>query len=186
LDIFARRTMVYVVRSGLHPAANILNDVREAVWSVHSTLPVANVQTLGDVYDRSMVRTSFTVVMLFIAGSLALILGAVGIYGVISYVVSQRTREIGVRMALGARERQVSGVVLKQGLVLAGSGVAVGLIAAVGLTRLMSALLFGVDPVDPITYGTVSLMLVAVALLASYVPSRRAARVDPVEALRVD
>lgn len=186
LDIFARRTMVYVVRSGLHPAANVLNDVREAVWSVHSTLPVANVQTLGDVYDRSMVRTSFTVVMLFIAGSLALILGAVGIYGVISYVVSQRTREIGVRMALGARQRQVSGVVLKQGLVLAGSGVAVGLIAAVGLTRLMSALLFGVDPVDPITYGTVSLVLVAVALLASYVPSRRAARVDPAEALRVD
>lgn len=186
LDIFARRTMVYVVRSGLPLTTSLLDQVREAVWSVHSTLPVANVQTLEDVYEQSMVRTSFTMAILFIAGLLALILGAVGLYGVISYVVSQRTREIGVRMALGAKQLQVSGAVLKRGLVLAGVGVAVGLIAAAFLTRLMSALLFGVDPADPITYGIVSVVLVIVTLLASYLPSRRAARVDPVEALRAE
>jgi predicted permease len=186
LEIFARRTMVYVVRSGLPLATSLLDQLRETVWSIHSTLPVANVQTLEDVYDRSMVRTSVAMVMLSIAGSFALLLGAVGIYGVISYVVSQRTREIGLRVALGARQQQVTRMVLTHGLSLAGVGVAIGLCAAVGLTRLMSTLLFGVDPVDPVTYAIVSVALVTVALLASYVPSRRAAGVDPVEALRVE
>jgi ABC-type antimicrobial peptide transport system permease subunit len=125
-------------------------------------------------------------VMLSIAGSFALLVGAVGIYGVISYVVSQRTREIGLRMALGARQQQLTRMVLTHSLSLAGVGIAIGLIATVGLTRLMSTLLFGVDPVDPVTYAIVSVALVTVALLASYVPSRRAARVDPVEALRAE
>jgi ABC-type antimicrobial peptide transport system permease subunit len=186
LDIFARRTMVYLVRSGYPRAASLLEPVREAVWSEHPTLPLANVQTLGEVYDQSMARTSFTVVMLSIAGSLALLMGAVGIYGVISYVVSQRTRELGLRIALGARQKQLIRMVLAHGLSLAGFGVAIGLLATVGLTRLLSTLLFGVDPVDPLTYAVVSVALVAVALLASYVPSRRAASVDPVEALRVE
>ncbi len=186
LEIFARRTMVYVVRSGIPPATSLLDQVREAVWSVHPTLPLANVQTLEDVYDQSMARTSFAAVMLSIAGSFALLLGAVGIYGVISYVVSQRTREIGLRMALGAGQQQLTRMVLTQGLFLAGIGVAIGLSAAVGLTRLMSTLLFGVDPVDPVTYAIVSVALVTVALLASYLPSRRAASVDPVAALRVE
>jgi predicted permease len=186
LEIFARRTMVYVVRSGLPVATSLLGQLREAVWSVHRTLPLANVQMLENVYDQSMARTSFTMVMLSIAGSFALLVGAVGIYGVISYVVSQRTREIGLRMALGARQQQLTRMVLTHSLSLAGVGIAIGLIATVGLTRLMSTLLFGVDPVDPVTYAIVSVALVTVALLASYVPSRRAARVDPVEALRAE
>jgi putative ABC transport system permease protein len=186
LQIFARRTMVYAVRSALSPAGSLLDQVREAVWSVHPTLPVANVQTLGDVYDQSMARTSFTMVMLSIAGSFALLLGAIGIYGVISYVVTLRTREIGLRMALGARRPQLTRMVLNHGLLLAGVGVAIGLIATAGLTRLMSTLLFGVGPVDPITYILVSVALVMVALLASYLPSRRAASVDPLVALRAE
>jgi predicted permease len=173
LDIFAGST-------------DLLDQVRQSVWSVHATLPVANVQTLEDIYELSMTQTSFTMVMLVIAAAVALLLGAAGIYGVISYVVSQRTREIGVRMALGARQRDVSRMVLVQGLYVAGIGVAVGLIAAVGLTRLMSSLLFEVSPVDPMTYGVVSIGLTAIAVLASYLPSRRAARVDPLEALRIE
>lgn len=185
LDIFARRTMVYAIRSRLAGEPGLLDQVRQAVWSVHSTLPLANVKTLEDIYDRSMARTSFTLVMLAIAGAVALLIGATGIYGVISYVVSQRTREIGVRMAFGARQLDVSCMVLKHGLSLTAIGVAVGLVAAVGLTRLMSTLLFGVHPVDPVTYGVVSIGLTAVALLATYLASRRAASVDPMEALRV-
>jgi len=186
LDIFARRTMVYAIRSRRAGGTGLLDEVRQAVWSVHSTLPLANVQTLENVYDRSMARTSFTMVMLAIAAAVALLIGAAGIYGVISYVVSQRTREIGVRIALGARQLDVSRMVLKYGLSLTGIGLAVGLIAAVGLTRLMSALLFGVKPLDPVTYGLVSIGLTATALLASYLASRRATRVDPIKALRIE
>jgi predicted permease len=186
LEIFARRTMVYAIRSGLTGGTGLPDQVREAVWSEHSTLPVANVQTLKGIYDLSMTRTSFTMVMLAIAAAVALLIGAAGIYGVISYVVSQRTREIGIRMALGARHYDVSRMVLRHGLVLTSIGVLVGLGAAVGLTRLMSTLLFGVSPVDPMTFGLVAVSLVAVALLACYLPSRRAARVDPIEALRVE
>ncbi len=186
LDIFARRLMVYAIRSPRAGGVGLLDEVRQAVLSVHPTLPLANVQNLEDIYDRSMARTSFTMVMLAIAAAVALLIGAAGIYAVISYVVSQRTREIGVRIALGARQLDVTRMVLKHGLFLTGIGVAVGLTAAVGLTRLMSALLFGVEPVDPLTYGLVSIGLAAIALLASYLPSRRAARVDPVEALRIE
>ncbi len=186
LDIFARRTMVYAIRSTLVGETGFLDQVRQAVWSVHSTLPLANVRILEDIYDRSMARTSFTMVMLAIAAAVALLIGAAGIYGVIAYLVSQRVREIGVRMALGARPQDVTRMVLRHGLSVAGVGVAVGLIAAVGLTRLMSTLLFGVSPVDPVTYGVVAIGLTAIAVLASYLPSRRAARVDPIEALRLE
>jgi predicted permease len=186
LDIFARRTMVYAIRSGMVGATGLLDQVRQTVSSVHSTLPLANVQTLEDIYDRSMVRTSFTMVMLAIAAAVALLIGAAGVYGVISYLVSQRVREIGVRMALGARQQDVSRMVLRHGLSVAGVGVAVGLIAAVGLTRLMSTLLFDVSPVDPVTYGVVAIGLTTIAVLASYLPSRRAARVDPIEVLRIE
>jgi hypothetical protein len=186
LEIFARRTMVYAVRSSLAGGSGLLDEVREAVWAEHSTLPVANVQALEDIYDLTMTGTSFTMVMLAIAATVALLIGAAGIYGVVSYVVAQRTREIGVRMALGARQHDVSRMVLRHGLVLACLGVLIGLGAAVGLTRLMSTLLFGVSPVDPLTFGLVSVALTAVALLASYLPSRQAAQVDPIEALRVE
>ncbi|HEY7697729.1 MAG TPA: FtsX-like permease family protein, partial [Vicinamibacteria bacterium] len=119
-----------------------------------------------------------------IASAVALILGAVGIYGVISYSVSQRTREIGVRMALGAARRDVNRLVLSEGLPLILAGLALGLLAAFGLTRLMSSLLFGVSPIDPITFASVAATLAAIALVASYLPARRASGLDPTEALR--
>ena len=164
----------------------LLPSVREAVWSVNPNLPIARVRLLTDFLARSMARTSFTLIMLGIAAAVALFLGSVGIYGVISYVVSQRTREIGVRMAMGAETGDVSRMVLKQASMLAGLGVLIGLFGAFGLTRLMSALLFGVSPMDPATFVSVALALSAVALLASYLPARRAARVDPVVALRFE
>ncbi len=133
-----------------------------------------------------MSRTSFTLVMLGIAAGVALILGTIGVYGVISYIVSQRTREIGVRIALGAETGNVAAMVLRQGLTLAFAGVAVGVTSSLGLTRLMSALLYGVSPTDPITFVATSIGLTGIALLASYLPARRAAATDPVEALRAE
>jgi predicted permease len=179
-----RRNVAYAVRSTRTGTASFLQEIRQAVWSTSSNLPVARVLTLEEIVERSMARTSFTLVMLGIAAAVAILLGAVGIYGVISYAVSQRTREIGVRMALGARHGDVSQLVLRQGALLAVLGIAAGLGAAFGLTRLMSALLFGVDPVDPVTYGLAAIGLSGIALLASYFPARRAANVDPMVALR--
>ena len=147
---------------------------------------VAEVRTLDDILAQSMARTSFTLVMLAIAAGVALALGLVGMYGVISYIVSHRTREIGVRMVLGADSRGVRRMVLKQGMILAGIGVAVGLVAAVGLTRLMSSFLYGVEATDPVTFGAVAALLTAVALVASYLPALRASRTDPLAALRFD
>jgi predicted lysophospholipase L1 biosynthesis ABC-type transport system permease subunit len=134
--------------------------------------------------SKSLARTSFTLVMLAIAGSMALVLGVIGIYGVISYTVSQRRREIGIRLALGAQRGGLRWMFVRSALVLTGVGVAIGLGAAAGLTRLMKSLLFGVSPLDPVTYLAIPLVLAACAVLASYLPARRAAGVDPVEALR--
>jgi ABC-type antimicrobial peptide transport system permease subunit len=159
------------------------HQVRQAVWSVNSSLP-ASPRTMREVYDQSLARTSFTLVMLAIAASMALLLGVVGIYGVIAYVVSQRRREIGIRAALGAQHGELKRIFVRHGLALAGVGVAIGLGAAAGLTRLMSTLLYGISPLDPITYAVVPVILVIATLLASYLPARRAASVDPVEALR--
>jgi len=133
-----------------------------------------------------MARTSFTLVMLAIAALVSLLLGTVGVYGVVSYMVSQRTREIGVRMALGASSGKVTGMVLRLGAILALVGVGVGIAAAFGLTRLMAGLLYGVSAVDPVTFAAVALCLAAVTLVASYVPARRASQVDPMEALRAE
>jgi predicted permease len=185
-DISVRRDVAFVVRTPRAGSEALLKNVREAVWSVDANLPLADVHTFQYFYDRSMARTSFTLIMLGVAGSMALLLGVVGIYGVIAYSVSQRTREIGIRMALGAQQPTVTGMFVRHGLLLTGIGVACGLVAAALLMRLMSSLLFNVNPVDPITYGTVSLGLAATAWLASYLPSRRAATVDPVEALRAE
>jgi ABC-type antimicrobial peptide transport system permease subunit len=161
-----------------------LGQIRDAVWDVNPNLPLADVRTLQEIFDRSMGRTSFALVMLAIAAAVALLLGAVGLYGVISYIVSQRTREIGVRVALGAQQGDVGRMVLVQGLGLAGLGIGVGLVGAAVLTRLMSALLFGVQPVDLATYAMVAAGVTAVAALASWLPALRATRVDPIEALR--
>jgi ABC-type antimicrobial peptide transport system permease subunit len=177
------RNMSYVVRGSRTGEPSFLLEVRKAVWSVHSDAPIANVRTLKEILDDSMSRTSFTLVMLGIASAVALLIGAVGLYGVISYGVTQRTREIGVRMALGARASEVRAMFLRRAAILSAIGVAVGLAAAFGLTRLMSSLLFEVSPVDPPTYALVSLVLVGVALLASYLPARRASSIDPTTAL---
>jgi ABC-type antimicrobial peptide transport system permease subunit len=139
---------------------------------------------MQEVYDQSMARTSFTLVMLGIAGAMAMLLGIIGIYGVISYAVSQRRREIGIRLALGVERGELTRMFVRYGAVLAGIGVAIGLGAAMGLTRLMSSLLFGISPFDPLTYAAVPVILVAAVMLASYLPARRASAVDPVEALR--
>jgi predicted permease len=185
-DISGPRSMGYAVRARNGDPRALLPAIREAVWSVNPSLPLAQERTLEELASRSMAQTSFTLIMLAIAAGVALFLGSVGIYGVISYVVSQRTREIGVRMAMGAEEADVSRMVLRQAGLLAAVGVAVGLAAAAGLTRLMASLLFGVSPLDPVTFGAVAVALSAVALLASWLPARRAARVDPVVALRFE
>ena len=179
----AQRNMAYAVRASRVGDEGFLQQVREAVWSVNPDLPIANVQTLEEILEESMSRTSFTLVMLSIASAVALLIGAVGLYGVISYGVTQRTREIGVRMALGAQSSDVSGMFLRHAAILSGIGVAVGLAGAFGLTRLMSSLLFDVSPADPVTYVLVSLALVGVALLAGYIPARRASGIDPTQAL---
>jgi predicted permease len=180
------RTVTFVVRSARAGTEGFLNEVRQAVWSVNANLSLASVRTLQEIYDQSMARTSFTLVMLGIAGAMALVLGIIGIYGVISYAVSQRTREIGIRLALGAQQGELKRMFVRHGLVLAGVGVAIGLGAAVGLTRLMSSLLFGISPMDPATYIAMPMLLVMAASLASYLPARRAAAVDPVEALKAE
>jgi predicted permease len=181
----AIRQVTFVIRSERTGTEGFLNQVQQAVWSVNSSLPVSP-RTMREVYDRSLARTSFALVMLAIAASMALLLGVVGIYGVIAYTVSQRRREIGIRAALGAQQGELKGMFVRHGLVLAGIGVVIGLGAAAGLTRLMSSLLYGITPLDPVTYVAVPLVLVTVTVLASYVPARRAASVDPVEALRVE
>ena len=185
-EINVRRSMNYVIRSPRVGSPDFLTEVREAIWGVNPNLPLAGVRTLDELLSRSMARTSFSLIMLGIAAAVALILGAIGIYGVISYVVSQRTRELGVRLALGADVSDVKSMVLRQGMILSGMGVIIGLVAAIVLTRLMGALLYGVDPIDPLTFGTVAGALTVVALLASYVPAAKAARIDPVEAIRYE
>ena len=183
-EVEASRTMGYAIRTRRINNPTLLEEVRQAVWSVNSNLPLANVQTLEEILEDSMARTSFTLIMLGIASGVALLLGVVGIYGVISYAVSQRTREIGIRMAIGARQADVSRLFVRHGLILTTVGIGVGVAAALGLTRLMSALLFGVSPLDPLTYIAVAVTLASVAFLASYLPARRASSIDPVEALR--
>ena len=180
------RTETFVVRSERAGTETFLNEVRQAVWSVNSNLPLASVRTMQEVYGKSVARTSFTLVMLGIAGAMALVLGIIGIYGVISYAVSQRKREIGIRLALGAQSGDVLQMVLRQGARMALVGVAIGIAAALALTQLMSSLLFGVTARDPMTFAAVAALLILVSLLASYIPARRAMQVDPIVALRYE
>ena len=184
--ISAQRGLAIAIRSSRSGSAGFLNEVRRAVWSVNPDIPIAGVYTVKEIFNKSMARTSFVLVMLTIAAGMALLLGIVGIYGVISYSVSQRTREIGIRMALGAPQQRVRQMFVRDGLVLTAAGVVCGLAAAFALTRLMTALLFEVSPLDPMTYGAMSAVLVSAALLASYVPAARATAIEPVEALRVE
>jgi predicted permease len=164
----------------------VFQEMQTAVRSVNAGIPLATPSTMGDLYRRSMARTSFTLVLLSIAGLMSLLLGIVGIYSVIAYSVSRRRREIGIRLALGASPAGVRRLFTREAMGLVAVGTGVGLVAAFGFTRLMDSLLFGVKPSDPATFLLVPLTLAAVAALASYVPARRAVRVDPIETLRHD
>jgi predicted permease len=178
------RTVAYIIRSSRSGSQSLLREVQRAVWSLNPGLPLADVRTLDEIYSKSMERTSFTLVMLAIAGAMALLIGLVGIYGVISYAVSQRRREMGIRMALGARPRHLSRIFVADGLVLTLTGVACGLAASAALTRVLRSSLYGVSPLDPMTYASVSILLIAAAFTATYIPALRAMKVDPTEALR--
>jgi predicted permease len=180
------RSVTFAVRSSRAGTQALTAEVQQAVWSVNASLPVADVRTMEDIYSQSMARTSFTLAMLAIAGFMALALGIIGIYGVISYAVSQRTREIGIRLALGAQKGELQWMFVRSALILAAVGVVLGAAAAAALTQSMKSLLFGISPLDPVTYLVVPLILAAAAALSSYLPARRAAAVDPVEALRAE
>jgi predicted permease len=182
----AMRPVTFAIRSGRAGTQSFLEQVRQAVWSVNASLPVASVRTMQEIYDRSLARTSFTLVMLAIAGAMALLLGLIGIYGVIAYAVSQRRREIGIRVALGAQQSELRRMFVRHALALTATGMVIGLAASAGLMRLMKSLLFGITPLDPLTYASVPVVLLAAALAASYLPARRAAAVDPVETLRAE
>jgi ABC-type antimicrobial peptide transport system permease subunit len=181
---YVNRSVWFVIRSNRAGSAAFMNEVQQAVWSIDADLPLANPTTLGRLYTKSMARTSFTLIMLCVAGGMALMLGIIGIYGVISYAISQRTREIGIRMALGAQRNQLTSMFVRQGLALTAVGVALGLTVAFMAMRLMSSLLFNVSPVDPGTYLAMTAVILGIAWLACYLPSRRAAAVEPVSALR--
>ena len=184
--IFTERSLDYVIRSRRTGTHDFLGEIQRAVWSVDPNLPLAQVQTLETIYEKSLARTSFTLVLLAIAGAMAMLIGLVGIYGVLSYSIAQRTREIGIRMALGARAGEVTRMFVRHGLTLAAIGIVCGLAAAAALARGMSSLLFDVAPIDVATYAAVSLLLLAAALAASVIPAVRAARIDPAEALRAE
>ena len=180
------RGIAFTLRTKRAGSESLMSDVRRAVWSVDANLPLAEVHTLDYYYRKSMARTSFTLVMLALSGSMALLLGIVGIYGVVAYSVSQRRREMGVRMALGARREKLVGLFVRHALTLTAVGVVFGIGAAWAVMRLMSSLLFGVKPVDLVTYAVVSFGLIATSAVSSYLPARRAATVNPVETLRAE
>ncbi len=176
----------FAIRTQRAGSESLMNEIRRAAGSVDPDLPLYQVHTLEYYYTKSMARTSFTSVMLALAGGMALLLGIVGLYGVIAYSVSQRTHEIGIRMALGAQKRDVLKLVVNAGMGLTVIGVGVGVAGALALTRFLSNLLYGVKPTDPLTFVVVSLVLTGVALLACYIPARRATKADPIVALRYE
>jgi ABC-type antimicrobial peptide transport system permease subunit len=178
------QSMIFTVKTSSADPSEMLPAIRRVLTAMNPRIPILHVRTMQEVVDRSVSRASFAMQLLAIAGSMALLLSAVGIYGVISYLVAQRRSEIGVRMALGARVPQVAALVLGQSMRLALMGIAIGLVAALVGTRLLRALLFDVSPTDPLVLGATVVTLILIALLASAAPARRAARVDPVEAMR--
>jgi ABC-type antimicrobial peptide transport system permease subunit len=161
-------------------------QARDAVWAIDPDLPLISVRSGEALLAASTASTSYTMILLSISAAVALLLGAIGIYGVISYIVSQRTREIGVRMALGAVRRDVNLMVVRQGLRLAGVGVALGIVVALLATRLMTTLLFGVSSHDPLTFVATAVLLLLVAVVASFIPAWRASSLNPVQALHYE
>ncbi len=185
-ELDAVRTVTFVVRSDRAGSQSFIRDIQQTVWAVEPSLPVASVRTMEDIFAKSVSRTSFTLTILGTAAAIALVLGVIGVYGVISYAVSQRRREIGIRLALGAQERELKNMFVRSGLGLAAVGLIIGLVSSFGLTRFMTSLLFGVTPLDPVTYVATAVVLALAVILASYFPARRAAKMDPVTALRAE
>jgi len=184
--LYGTPNVAFAIRSERAGTASLMDDVRQAVWSVNAGAPVTHTRTMADLYSGSLARTSFVLVLLAIAGGMALVLGIVGIYGVVAYVVAQRTREIGIRSALGAEPKELARMFLRQGLVLSCVGAVAGLVAAGVLGRLMSSLLFGVSSLDPVAYVAALAATIAAATLAAYLPARRAAKIDPMNTLRAE
>jgi len=178
-------SIAMVVRTADDPL-RLSNAVQSQVWAIDSNQPVADILSMDQRMGEGLAQRRFNMLLFGIFAGLALLLASVGIYGVLAYTVTQRMREIGIRIALGASARNVAGLVLRQGLLLAVVGVIIGGGAAFGLTRWMESLIFGISPTDPITFSAVSTLLVAVALAASYIPARRAVRVDPMRSLRIE
>jgi predicted permease len=183
---FASRTVFYFIRSERAGTPAFAEELHRAVWGVSPTLPLGSIEPLATQYERSMARRSLTLVLLGITSGMALLLGLVGIYAVIAYVLAQRTRELGIRLALGARAGTLKSMLVGHVLALVGAGVAIGIAGAAAVTRVMGSLLFGVTALDPATYVAVSVLLFAVALLAGYLPVRRVTRADPMQSLRAE
>jgi hypothetical protein len=183
---FVQRWMSYAIRTPRVRTAGFIKDVQQAVWGVNPNLPLARPRTLGAIYDQSMAETTFALVIIGIAAGVTLLLGLVGLYGVIAYIVAQRRREVGIRMALGAGGSDVQRMFVWRGLQLAGIGLAVGIGVALAVTRGLSSILFGVSPFDPVTYAVVVLVLALVALVATWLPARQASLVDPAVTLRAE
>jgi putative ABC transport system permease protein len=177
--------MSLVIRTTGEPEG-IAAAVRQGVLDVDRNQPISEVKTLEQIVYQSVARPRFNLLLLGLFAAVAMLLAAAGIYGVMSYTVAQRTRELGIRMALGAQQSDVLRLVIKQGMTLALSGVGIGLVAALALTHLMKSLLFGISATDPLTFAAIAILLTMVALLACYLPARRATRVDPLEALHHD
>jgi predicted permease len=178
------RFMMYVVRSSRAGSPSFIREMQQSVWSVNGSLPLAAVKTLDEIQATSIAQTSFATVMLALAASIALVLAVVGIYSVVSHMAAARTREVGIRMALGAQTGDVRRLFLRQGVTLIAVGIAIGLGGATVMSPVMSALLHGVGPNDPATYAAVSAVVAGVTLLATYLPARRASRIQPIVALR--
>jgi ABC-type antimicrobial peptide transport system permease subunit len=176
--------MSYAIRG--NAAGTLADPARQAVWAFNADLPIASMQTMDEVLEQSVVQFTFTMLTLGIAAAIALLLGAVGLYGVLSYAVSLRTREIGVRIALGAPPSRVRRDVMTNAAMITAVGLVVGALGAAGLTRFLRGLLYETQPLDIPTFAGMSALLFAVGVLASYLPARKAANVSPMEAMRTD
>jgi putative ABC transport system permease protein len=185
LVIGALRDMAYVVRTAGDPHA-LFNSIRRMVREIDAAIPVLDLRSVDETVDLSVATRRFNTMLLGAFAVLALVLAAVGLYGLMAYTVLQRTREIGIRLAIGATPVDVLQLVVGQAARIAGVGVVIGLAGALGLTRIMRTLLFDVSPLDPPTFAVAAVLLLGIAALASYLPARRAARIDPQSAIRAD
>jgi putative ABC transport system permease protein len=177
--------MTLVVRASSNPLS-LVSPIKNLVLAMDKNQPVSNIRLMDDLVSESIAQPRFYMALLGLFAGLALLLASIGIYGVISYSVSQRTNEMGIRMALGAQKQDVMKMILTQGIFLIACGIGIGLLVAIAITRLMWSLLFEVSTLDPATFGVIALVLIAIALLATYVPARRATKVDPMVALRYE